>query len=456
MKQNWDFEKIVSAGFVGTILSAIIIAAFGLHAVHSAISAKNILVFEHAQSLIDAERLRVLAERVVSNGRGFLITGEEAASQRMRESHTEFGDQLEKLADAESDTQADELISKIKRADERHFSAISNVISLRKRNSNLKTLQSLFEKRVQPTRITLEEALAQFVNLKRIALDEGKTRSSDESHRNVALIIVTSSVAILLAVILAIILGRTLTRLYRESQRAIRMRDDFVAIVSHDLKNPLSSVLMNASLIEKVFADSSENSKRIIRRSSGTIGSAARRMNELISGILELNKMEGGKLSIEVSECDFAALINEIEQIFESVAAAKSIRFSTQIEKNLPLIVCDRQRMFQVLSNLVGNALKFTPSSGDVTIRATVNTLDLCVTVSDSGPGIAASDLGQIFDRGWQAKATARLGSGLGLSIAKGIIEAHGGRIEVKSTLGKGSSFYFTFPIQKDLWQRSA
>jgi signal transduction histidine kinase len=128
------------------------------------------------------------------------------------------------------------------------------------------------------------------------------------------------------------------------------------------------------------------------------------------------------------------------------LAAAASLRVSYAIPEGSALVSADRERVLQVLANLIGNALKFTPKGGEIKILANLEPSEVRFTVQDTGPGIPAEHLNHVFDRYWQAKSTAKLGTGLGLSIAKGIVEAHGGRIWVESPPGSGAAFQFTLP----------
>jgi signal transduction histidine kinase len=140
------------------------------------------------------------------------------------------------------------------------------------------------------------------------------------------------------------------------------------------------------------------------------------------------------------------SLFDETLKVIEPQARAHGITVATEVHAAVPLVTADRARLAQVLSNLVTNALKFTPAGGRVCIR--VRRLDdaLQISVEDSGAGIPASDLPRVFDRYWRADPTSRTGAGLGLAICKGIVEAHGGRIWVESTVGRGTTFHFTVP----------
>jgi signal transduction histidine kinase len=169
-------------------------------------------------------------------------------------------------------------------------------------------------------------------------------------------------------------------------------------------------------------------------------------MNRLIQDLLEVKRIESGRLTIEKRDTDATSVINEALEILRPIAAASSLTIETEVAPGTPRVCVDPPRIQQVLSNLVGNAIKFTPAGGQITLRATPGENEAHFIVADTGPGIAADQLPHIFGRFYQGKRTDRRGIGLGLTIAKGIVEAHGGRIWVESQLGQGSSFYFTVP----------
>jgi signal transduction histidine kinase len=134
-------------------------------------------------------------------------------------------------------------------------------------------------------------------------------------------------------------------------------------------------------------------------------------------------------------------------ELHRPLAQQKMLRLEGQVIGQDPGTRCDRPRILQVLSNLIGNAIKFTPAGGAITVRADLGGREARFSVTDSGSGIAADELPHIFERFWQARKAARTGAGLGLAIAKGIVEAHRGRIWVESVPGKGSTFFFTLPL---------
>lgn len=234
--------------------------------------------------------------------------------------------------------------------------------------------------------------------------------------------------------------------LYRDSQQALRAREEVLAIVSHDLRNPLSAVTLGATLLQTSKSLSVEDREQI-----DTIALSAQRMSHLIADLLDVTRMEGGKrLPIEPAPVPVADVMHETENLFRAQAAAASVSIEYGFDESLPPVHADRNRIMQVISNLLGNSLKFTPPGGTIRVNAEAKDDVVLFVVADTGPGIPKKNLQDIFSPYWQAKRTERMGAGLGLPIAKGIVESHGGRIWAESEPGAGTRFYFTLPVSRD------
>jgi len=230
--------------------------------------------------------------------------------------------------------------------------------------------------------------------------------------------------------------------LYLDAQQAVRAREQVLAIVSHDLRNPLNAITLAAQLLQM-----NELSKDD-REQVDTIELSAKRMSRLIADLLDITRLEGGKrLPIEPERVDAATILDEAYDLFKAQAAAQQITLRHEVVQNTPPVHADRHRVMQVLSNLIGNALKFVPADGVIFCRAEPAMRDVLFTVADNGPGIRREDIGRIFSPYWQSERAERMGAGLGLPIVKGIVESHGGKIWVESEEGRGTRFYFTLPV---------
>jgi PAS domain S-box-containing protein len=247
-------------------------------------------------------------------------------------------------------------------------------------------------------------------------------------------------------------------QLRSQAERATRARDEVMAIVVHDLRNPMNTILTSATIIGYSLEKQAEKGVDIsnpalaadLKTCVEAIQSSVKTMDRLIYDLLDVARMEAGSFSIQPSDIDIGALLEETLKVCESQARAKRITVTADIPTGLPAVHGDRDRLDQVLSNLLGNAFKFTPEGGQVMVRARKVDDSVQITVEDSGPGIPAADLPRIFDRYWRGDRASRDGAGLGLAICKGIVDAHGGNIWVESTVGRGTTFWFTVPCATD------
>jgi PAS domain S-box-containing protein len=233
-------------------------------------------------------------------------------------------------------------------------------------------------------------------------------------------------------------------RLFHEATQATRARDEMLSVVAHDLRNPLNTIFMaSSSMIEDIPDATSSVGKtaRIVKR-------ASERMNRLIQDLLDIRRTESGTLSIDAKNESVVAMMSEAMEMLKPLATTASLTLEVEVAESVSTVFADSARLLQVLSNLVGNAIKFTPRGGSITVRVEPLDDEVRFVVSDTGPGIPPDQLPHIFGRFWQANRKDRRGIGLGLAIAKGIVEVHGGRIWVESTLGAGSNFYFTIPTK--------
>jgi PAS domain S-box-containing protein len=234
-------------------------------------------------------------------------------------------------------------------------------------------------------------------------------------------------------------------QLYALSRRATRGRDEILGVVAHDLRNPLNTITLTAEVLVQKLGDEQQQLRSLVR----SMLRASERANRLIQDLLDVARLEAGHLAVERAPCRPADLLDDSLEMMRPAAERASIELTGVSEPGLPQLEADCDRILQVFSNLAGNAIKFTPSGGRVHLGAARRGADVCFSVTDTGPGIAADALPHLFDRFWQARPADRRGAGLGLAIAKGIVEAHGGKIWVESTPGSGSTFFFTVPTPR-------
>ncbi|MQA90801.1 MAG: PAS domain-containing protein [Gemmatimonas sp.] len=233
-------------------------------------------------------------------------------------------------------------------------------------------------------------------------------------------------------------------RLYETAKGALLDREELLRFVSHDLKNPLHSILSAVTLARDLEPDRRNDSRRWL----DPIKRAADQMRQLLDDLLDSASIESGNFSLVSGWHSFHQLAETACEILRPMAQAGEIVLLCDIEPNPPSVWVDFQQYLRVLSNLLGNAIKFTEPGGNVRLYAKADETEATVSISDSGPGIPAEEMDKVFTKFWQGRPGDRRGIGLGLSIARGVVEAHGGRIWVESEPGHGTTFHATIPIQ--------
>lgn len=224
------------------------------------------------------------------------------------------------------------------------------------------------------------------------------------------------------------------------AQRALAARDDILRIVIHDLRTPLGSIILSAGRLR-----SQTNDERL-NKIADTITRSCRRADQLIQDLLDVSRLETHQFVLQKAPADLAGVFREVVNLFEEEAQKTNVELVVESGSFPYRLEFDRHRIVQLLSNLVQNALKFTPPGGRISVGASMSSTDVIVSVKDTGSGIEERALERIFDKFWQGNRGDNRGAGLGLTIARGIVEAHGGKISVDSHPGRGTKFYFTIP----------
>jgi signal transduction histidine kinase len=230
---------------------------------------------------------------------------------------------------------------------------------------------------------------------------------------------------------------------------AAAVRDEIIAVVSHDLRDPLGVVEGNAIYLDRMLSHGKLDVAGV-RQRLDAIKRSSKRMDRLVSDLLDVTRIEGGKLPLKLDKWAVADLINLAAEDMAPRAAAKSLALRTEVRDGAGVVCCDRNRVLQIFANLIGNAVRFTPEGGVISIGVEDMNTEYRFHVRDTGVGIRAAQLPHIFDRFWRSREREperdKRGTGLGLTIAKGVVELHGGRIWVESEQGHGTTVYFTLP----------
>ncbi|MEN8374640.1 MAG: ATP-binding protein [Gemmatimonadota bacterium] len=234
-------------------------------------------------------------------------------------------------------------------------------------------------------------------------------------------------------------------RLFASAQAAVRARDDMLSVVSHDLRNPLGVINMAVQLLQGGLGRTSEED---LDKYLGMIRRAADSAVVLVADLLEVARLEAGQYELVRGPLDVTGLIGEVRDAQRPLAGERDVKLTLAVTGDPPQLQADRERLLRVFGNLVGNALKFTPPGGRITLGAAEEDGGVRFFVADTGSGIATEHLDRLFTRFWQADAADERGAGLGLSIVKAIVAAHAGRVWAESNVGEGTTIHFWLPAR--------
>lgn len=223
------------------------------------------------------------------------------------------------------------------------------------------------------------------------------------------------------------------------AEESARVRDEMLSIVSHDLRNPLGAIAIAASALRG-------SAEHEIEKLATDIGRSSEWALHIIHDLVDASVIEAGRLTIYPEPMTVQAIVETLESLFEGQARVAGVSFSVEWQGAPRWVVADVDRLIQAVGNLLTNAIKFTPAGGAVTLRVAGGAEMISFVVRDTGPGIAAEDLPHLFDRFWHSRRSLKGGAGLGLAIARGIAQEHGGRIDVESVPGNGSTFTLHIP----------
>jgi PAS domain S-box-containing protein len=243
-------------------------------------------------------------------------------------------------------------------------------------------------------------------------------------------------------------LGRLYTFRDVTNEREVdRLKTEFVSLVSHELRTPLTSI---KGFVDLLFEFDVDRLSAEQREFLTIVQSNVDRLVTIINDLLDISRIESGRLELQWSEFDLGQTIAEVARSFQPQLDAKNQRLDLDLPSSLPYVLADRERVIQILTNLVSNAHKYTPAGGSITISARADERFFTVEVADTGMGLSAEDLGKLFTKFFRAsnRATQEVrGTGLGLAITRSLVEAHGGQITATSQLGEGSTFRFTLLV---------
>ncbi len=399
------------------------------------------------EALMLTERIRADVERTISAGRGYILSGEPSYLDRQRVAEDLVQRDLEALKAMSRTLEGDRLLEQLGDGIAATHELYRQLDEERRQGASMEDVARHFAREAHPVRADLDQAFEEAISHRQEHIDEALAayRRRDLDALRLGLGMMAS--ALVLGAGLVVWSARRLSRMYQRQQEAVvaaeeavSARQQLLATVAHDLRGPLSTTVMRASLIRRLT-----DVPKVVEQAQG-IEAVTRRMEVLVGSLLDTANLEAGGFKVTRVEVKACELLRETAELHQSLCEAKAIRLECPLPTEDLLLHADRDRVLQVLSNLLGNAIKFTPKGGRIALALTPRGDWAEFEVRDTGPGIAPEHLPFVFTRFWKTESGESRGTGLGLFIAKSIVEAHGGRIGVTCEPGQGTSFRFTLP----------
>lgn len=439
-----EFRRQLVVGHSALFLVILITGSVAAVALRISSTRLESVTRELASDVYTIQQLRFQAEQLVTTSRGFLLTGDPRSLDRFNDTARQITRTLSEIDQRRTDL-TDEL-ARIAQAGQAYIAEAHRAALERKATGDPREIVPFFEQTLAPVRDRFEDAMAAFADHEREAVERASRRAHDFAERSKDVVFATTMLAILLGIALAVLSTRRLNAQYARARaateaarRATAARDELVAIVSHDLRNPLATITMGTSLLNET-----EDDPRV-RKHIAAIANAAGLMQHLIDQLLDVTRLEHGTLGMHIERCEIESLLDAVQSLFQVRAIEAQVELTVSGEPGTA-VTADRERVLQVLSNLVANALKFTPRGGAIAITGRRDGAYVRFEVRDTGAGIPEDQIPRLFERYWQGGWSPRGSLGLGLYICKQLVTAQRGEIGVRTTVGAGSTFWFTLP----------
>lgn len=440
------------------IFACVLLGAWGFALkLQQTVAANNSATHADPGAVIEIERLRNLADSQIDNGRAFFLLGSQSLYEKQKEGRTELLSALSKFETEHNLEGVPAQLKRIRDQVQKSQEFFEQGMEFREKKTESKIVGQFFQSKTNPIRAEINQAFDEIVGIHQAYLDRSRHEAREaalgaESQIPKGMTWLTVSMAVIFLALAFLVLRLVRkqafvisqqNRLYAEAKKAVQDRDEALFAISHDLKDSLALIANTANRIKTISKDQElAESGELVRNTVVTI-------EGLIQDIRDKKSVEMEGLTLRMDQLPIDSVLENAKLLMQPLAKQHDIRL--QIDKVNPPVLAfyDNDRVLRVLSNLIGNAIKFSPKGEKVVVKVRSDQKFVNVSVIDSGPGIPASQLEGIFDNFWQARKTADQGAGVGLSIVKTIVEAHGGTVEIQSQAGRGTTVTFSLPRRR-------
>jgi signal transduction histidine kinase len=460
------FKKFIGHSLEGTILlvlvilfATVLIAGWGAAMkLRQTVAANADVMNVDSGALIEVERLRNLTESQIANSRAFFLLGSKSIFDKQKSDKQRLTEELPNFEKKHSLPQIHDISKSIEKIEQQEQEFFDQAMEFRAKQTESKIVAQFYQSKTNPLIAQLNEKFDQIVKLQNSDLEEARNRAKAAGLQAQAQIpkgmtwFTSALAALFLCVTLLVVRMlsvrrfhlRERERLVDEAKKAIIARDEVIAATSQDLKEPLSALNDIAASLEQA------RSHQEIAEHAALIKGTVIELQGLIDDIYDQKKSDMGNLALRLEQLAVGDIINDAEVMLQPLAKQRDITLQFDSVNQTILAYVDRERVLRVLSNLIGNAIKFSRKHSRVAIKVKSDAQFVNISVVDNGPGLPENRLSELFDHFWQARKTSDQGAGVGLAIVKTIIEAHGGSVRAEnSNIGQGSTFTFSLPRRR-------
>jgi signal transduction histidine kinase len=450
------FERKLLASILLIMLAFLPVLGFGMYSLSELNASQRALDRVYPKVLLLAQSLKTVKMQQNAWMPLFVISGDQFILDQFDRSNQEFDQAFSDLQSMPLDVGAERMLRDVGAMEQDLRALAQPGVDLKQHGASIDDVNQYFRKTCGLLSIRIITRLDEFVQVTLKAYDVKQADHDKVFHTIFRVLACATVITIAFCLVVVCLIVRLVQkkraydqlneRLAKREREISNARKAAVETVAHDLRNPLTAIMMSAEFIRE---RSGLPSTHRVRTTLETIAVSADAMHRLIKDVLDHAKIEAGVLSLSKANCDIILLLTSVISRFEIMATSKAVTIVNDLAADLPLVLVDKVRMEQVFSNLLGNAVKFTPRGGTIRVFSDIQDNELVISVSDTGPGLRQEQAAFIFERYWQAGETASQGTGLGLAISKAIVEAHSGRIAVQSKPGAGATFSISLPIRR-------
>jgi signal transduction histidine kinase len=446
--KTWSGERKVLIAL--TLAFAVVILTGWAYALRlrQEVAANNSIMNVDPGAVIAVERIRNTAESQIANSRSFFLLGSTALLDKQKKDKQALTEALASFEKQYSLPQIPAILKRIDALEQQQEEIFDQAMDFREKRTESKIVGQFYQSKVTPIRTQLNESLDEIVRVHNSELERARKQAREAAHEAEVQIPrgMTWFTSLLagLFVCVALLVVRMLriranqvderNRLYLEAQKALRARDEVTSALSQDFKEPLSEILAVATSVGGPNAEA--------------IKTAVTGIEDSIRDICDQKKADLGSLTLRLDQFGVDEILDEARLMLQPLAQQRDVRLQFDSVNPPVLAFFDRERVIRVLSNLVGNAIKFSPKHSKVIVKVRSDQKFVYISVADSGPGIPEGKISEIFGNFWQARKTADQGAGVGLAIVKTIIDAHGGVVSAQNQ-GQGTTFTFSLPRRR-------